>query len=186
VTIPGGNATQSFLLSFQSSAATILPAQPIGFTCDGTTPAPSVSGIDTVDLNFSSSPITDIIALAATQSGNGIVTLPFSSAGYGAFAIASVNAGVAGALTVSADTGGADLPLGMVICETDPATAQCLQAPASTVAVSFAAGATPTFSVFAQATGAIALAPATARIYVRFVDAGGVSHGSTSVAVMTD
>ena len=38
----------------------------------------------------------------------------------------------------------------------------------------------------AKATGAIALAPASSRLYVRFTDSSGVAHGSTSVAVMTD
>ena len=48
-----------------------------------------------------------------------------------------------------------------------------------------AAGATPTFSVFLQANGAIPLDPANARVFVRFKDADGGLHGSTSVAVAT-
>ncbi|MEI9984379.1 MAG: hypothetical protein WDN69_14910 [Aliidongia sp.] len=47
------------------------------------------------------------------------------------------------------------------------------------------AGATPTFSVFLQASGAIPLDPASARVFVRFKDADGALHGSTSVAVAT-
>ena len=186
VTIAGNNGAQSFVLSFRASTAGILSGQPLAFTCSSTPAAPAVTGVDTVDLDFSTGPITDIIALAATVSNNGIVTVPYSQSGYGAFALATVNAGAAGSLTVSADTGGAGLPIGMSICETNASTAKCLVPPATTVPVTIAAGATPTFSVFAKATGAIALSPATSRIYVRFTDSSGVSHGSTSVAVMTD
>ncbi len=53
--------------------------------------------------------------------------------------------------------------------------------PAPSVSLSYAGGAAPTFSIFA--TGAIAFSPATARIFVRFKDADGGLHGSTSVAV---
>ncbi len=51
--------------------------------------------------------------------------------------------------------------------------------------LNFTAGATPTFSVFLQASGAIPFAPATSRVFVRFKDAGGGLHGSTSVAIET-
>ena len=89
-------------------------------------------------------------------------------------------------LTVSADTGAATLPVSILLCPTDPSTGQCLQPMAPSVPVTIAAGATPTFSVFVTATAAVALAPATARIFVRFLDADGQSHGSTSVAVQTE
>ena len=44
--------------------------------------------------------------------------------------------------------------------------------------------ATPTFSVFV-ASGPVAFAPGTSRIFVRFDDGAGGAHGSTSVAVST-
>jgi hypothetical protein len=47
------------------------------------------------------------------------------------------------------------------------------------------AGETPTFGIFVQGTGAIPSDPAANRIFVRFKDAGGVTRGSTSVAVRT-
>ena len=58
--------------------------------------------------------------------------------------------------------------------------------PTGSVAVTIAAGATPTFSVFATASSAIPFAPAVSRVFVRFTDAAGASHGETSVAVMTE
>ena len=47
---------------------------------------------------------------------------------------------------------------------------------------SFAANATPTFSVFLGVTGQIPVSPATNRVFVRFEDAAGITNGSTSVA----
>jgi hypothetical protein len=180
VTIPAGGA-QSFLLAFQSGTAFSDPGQPLSFTCSGQPPAPIVAGVDTVDLDFSATPTPDVIALAATAPQSGIVALPVGGAG--AFAVATFNAGTAGALTVSADTGGASLPLTATLCPTDPSSGQCLQPPAAAFQQSFAAGATPTFSVFLGAQASIPFAPATSRVFVRFTDAAGVTRGSTSVAV---
>ena len=45
--------------------------------------------------------------------------------------------------------------------------------------------ATPTFSIFVTANGAIALDPAFSRIYLEFTDPAGDIRGSTSVAVQT-
>jgi hypothetical protein len=72
-----------------------------------------------------------------------------------------------------------------LLCQTDPASGQCLAPPAASATLDDAAGATPTFSVFVQASGPVAPSPATARIFVRFKDSNGGLHGSTSVAVET-
>jgi hypothetical protein len=84
---------------------------------------------------------------------------------------------------VSADTAGAMLPLTVSICETVPATGACRAPPGASVTTTIAANATPTFGIFGLAPGAIPLDPATARVFVRFRDAGGVVRGATSVAV---
>ena len=47
------------------------------------------------------------------------------------------------------------------------------------------ANATPTFGIFATATGSVPFDPANNRIFVQFGDEGGVVRGSTSVAVET-
>ena len=179
VAIPG-NGLQSFLLSFNASTPLAAPGLALQFVCADRIPVTTIPGVNTVDLLFSSSPIPDVIALAATASGTGIVTVPLSSAG--AFAVASDNVGAGGSLIVSLDTGSATLPLTATLCQTD-AQAQCLSPPAATVTFADSAGGTPTFSVFLTAAAPIALDPANSRIYVRFKDSGGVSHGSTSVAV---
>jgi hypothetical protein len=183
-TIPGNNGLQSFLIAFQGADAATAPAMPIDFGCAGVAPAAVETGVDTIDLTFSTTPIADIIALAATATNNGILGIP--AGGNGAFAVASDNIGAAAAITVSVDTGGATLPVTLTICQSNPSNGgQCLATAAPTVTLNFANGATPTFSIFAQATGTIPLNPAASRLFVRFKDASGNLHGSTSVAVQT-
>ena len=97
---------------------------------------------------------------------------------------AAVDVGSSGAVTVSADTGGAPLPLTLTVCQTDP-TARCLNTPISSVAAQLDANAAATFSVFARASGTVAFNPATYRIFLRFRDANGQTRGVTSVAVRT-
>lgn len=179
----GGNGSQSFVLSFSSSAAVTTDDLALQFSCSGQQAVTSINGLNTVDLLFSSTPIPDVIALAATASNNGIVAVPVGGAG--AFAVASDNAGADGTLTVAADTGSATLPLAVNVCETN-SSGQCMSAPAASITLDDAAGATPTFSVFLNATAAVPLDPANSRIFLRFKDAGGVSHGSTSVAVQAN
>jgi outer membrane protein assembly factor BamB len=185
VSIAAGGG-QSFVLAFDSSNALALSGQGLVFTCDGTTNAASIPGVDDLDLTFSSTPVADIVALSATESGNGIVQIPFSQGLAGAFAVASINVGISGGLTVSADLDGAALPITLLVCQTNPSNAQCLAPPAPSVPIMIAAGATPTFSVFATASGSVPFAPAASRVFLRFTDSNGMQHGSTSVAVATD
>jgi hypothetical protein len=83
------------------------------------------------------------------------------------------------------DRAGVTLPIAESICQTN-AGGQCLAPPAASVSITYAPNATPTFSIFVQASAAVPFAPATSRIFVRFLDGGGVSHGATSVAVTTN
>ena len=177
------NGSQTFFFSLQGPAALSTPAMPINFTCTGTSQAAYVAGVDTVGLAMSNNPVADIIALAATPTNNGIVEVP--NGGAAAFSVASTNVGPSGMITVSVDTGSASLPVALNLCETDPATSQCLAAPTGSVTLSYAGGAAPTFSVFVQATGPIPFAPGLSRAFIRFKDAGGGLHGSTSVALET-
>lgn len=184
VTIPA-NGSQSYVLGFNSNTPLQLLAMPLVYTCDGASPAPTSPGVNTIDLVFSSTDIPDIIALAATATNDGILNIPFSQGQRGAFAVATANVGIGGALTVTVDTGGATLPVTPLVCPSNPQTAACLQPEAASTQVTIAAGATPTFSVFVSASAAVPFAPDTARVYLRFLDGNGVSHGSTSVAVRT-
>ena len=102
-----------------------------------------------------------------------------------AFAVAPVNVGASGGIAVSADTHFASLPIQLSVCQTNPGNGTCMAPPASSVTLNIAANATPTFSIFMAANGTVPFDPALNRIFVRFKDFGGVTHGSTSVAVRT-
>ena len=182
-TIPA-SGSQSFVLSFTSDFAATFPAFAPTFRCDGVAEAAMTTGVNTVDLLFSPTHIPDVIALAASTTP-GVVTVPFSKHGAAAFAVATDNVGVDGTLTVKTDTGGATLPLAVTLCQTNSQGA-CLAPPSASVSLDFAAGSTPTFSFFVTASGSIPFNPANARIFVRFLDDTGASHGSTSLAVDTD
>ena len=182
VTIAAG-ANQSFVLAFTGSSAFAAPGMPLAIFCDNVAPAPVITGVDTVDLFNSATPTVDVVALAAVATNDGILHVP--AGGTGAFAVATVNLGIAGSISVTADTGGASLPVGIMLCQTDPSSSQCLAPPAAAAAINDGAQATPTFSIFVSATGGIPLAPATSRVFVRFADANGGLHGSTSVAIET-
>jgi hypothetical protein len=125
-----------------------------------------------------------MVALAATPSNDGIVNIP-GATGTGAFAAATVNVGANGSITASADTGAASLPLTVSLCETNPATGQCISGIGSTVTTTINTNATPTFGIFVQASANVAFDPALNRIFVRFKDSDAVTRGSTSVAVRT-
>ena len=176
--------SQSYVFSFTPSADIPSTGVALAFDCTDTDPAAVIPGVNTFLLSASTNPVSDIVALAATQSGDGIVRLP-GDTGSNAFAVASVNVGSTDTITASADTGTATLPVALSLCESIPATGECLSPPATSVTTAINAGATPTFSIFVTNAGTVPFDPANNRINVVFRDAGGVVRGSTSVAVRT-
>ena len=183
VDIPAGQA-QSFVLAFSPT----LPFGPIDvkliFSCANLLAAPSVSGLDTVRLAASATPVPDVIALGATATNDQVLHIT-GSTGSAAFAVATVNLGAADSITVAADTGGATLPLTLNLCQTDPSTGACVSAIGPSVTTTIAAGATPTFSVFVSALDTVTFDPTDNRIFVSFFDQAGLPRGGTSVAVET-
>ena len=185
VSLPGG-ASQSFVVSITPQGVFDPIEFPLTFRCSEAT-APSFAGLNTVLLSSDSAPVADVVALGATPTGDGIANLDGTN-GSGFFSLASVNVGTSADISVSVDTGNALLPVVMTICQTDPVTAVCNNpavAATEPVELTIAENGTPTFAVFVSASEAIALDPASKRIYVRFRDAAGVVRGATSVAVET-
>jgi hypothetical protein len=178
----GGN--QSYVFALTPTASFSPVDVHLIFDCTNTDPAPVTVGLNTLLLVADSNPVPDIVALSATLTGDGIVNL----ASTGVFAVATVNVGVAGNITVSADTGSASLPVSIALCETNSATGVCINPTVptpGTVTTSIASGATPTFAFFVTGTDTVLFDPANNRIFARFQDAGGVTCGATSVAVRT-
>ena len=180
----GAGATQSFVFALTPTAPIAPTDLQFSFDCANTDPAPINVGLNTLLLSASTTPVPDIVALAATLANDGIVNIP-GATDTGAFAVATVNVGASGSITASADTGGVSLPVNIFICQTNPGTGVCLASPASTVTTTINANATPTFAVFVQGSGNVPFDPATNRIFVRFKDSGDLTRGSTSVAVRT-
>lgn len=147
--------------------------------------ARTISGVNTLLLSASNTPVADIVALSATPNANGIVDIPGAN-GNAAFAVATVNVGATGTISATADTGTASLPVILFMCETNAATGQCVNPAAPTTApvvATIAAGATKTFGVFVAATGVVPFDPSVNRVVVRFRE--GVVRGATSVALRT-
>ena len=177
---PGGQACYVIAIT---PTAPLAPTE-VAFTFAGTNtdPVPTLIAINTLLMSASLTPVPDIVALAVTVTNDGILHLP-GPAGTGAFAVATVNVGIGGLITASANTGPIALPLALSICQTDPVIGVCISPIGPSVSVQINAGATPTFAIFATASGAIVLDPATNRIFVVFADGGSVVRGRTSVAV---
>jgi hypothetical protein len=177
-------AAQSFVFAVMPMAPIAPTDVQFSFACTNSQPAPISTGLNTLLLSASNTPVPDIVALAATITNDGIVNIPGAN-GTGVFAVATVNVGASGNITASADTGSVSLPVNISLCQTDPVSGQCISAIASSIPVVINAGATPTFGIFVQGAGNVPFDPALNRIFVRFTDAGNVTRGSTSVAVMT-
>ena len=176
----------------QTFTIAVTPTAPIAptsvvftFSCANADPAPLATGVNDLLLSASTTPTSDVVALVATTTNDGILHLDTNNSA-SAFAVASVNVGAGGALTVTADTGSAGIPLALTLCQTNPQSGQGLAPPSTSVNPTINAGDTPTFGIFATGSGAIPFAPSTSRIFVRFRDASGAIRGATSVAVMTD
>ena len=180
VDIPPGRS-QSFLIA-------LFPTAPIGpmeveftFAGNNALPVDTIPGVNTLLLSAEATLVPDIVALTATLGNNGIVDIP-GPTGTGVFAVATVNVGVGATITASADTGAASPPVSISLCETNPATGQCVS-PIGPRRIN--ANATPTFGIFVAGSGTVPFDPAANRIFVRFKDGSGVTRGSTSVAVRT-
>jgi hypothetical protein len=175
----GPGAAQSFLLVFTPAQQFGPVDVPLQFDCANTAPAPITSGLNTILLSAATVPVPDIVALAATLSNDGIVTLN----SLGAFAVATVNVGAGETITASAVGATPSLPVSFTICRTDPATGQCLEPPTPTVTTPIGPNETHTFSVFVHGIAYVPFLPAVNRATLRFRDGFGITRGSTSVAV---
>ena len=180
---PGG--LQTFVFALMPTAPIASTDVQFTFDCANANAAPINSGVNTLPFSASATPVPDIVALAATLTNDGILNISGTN-GTGAFAVATVNVGASGSITASADTGNATLPVNIFLCQTNPATGQCVSGIGSSVTTQINANATPTFGIFVEGSGNVPFDPAANRVFVRFRDGGSVTRGSTSVAVRTE
>lgn len=207
VDIPAGQS-QSFVIAFtpvQEFYNSAIPFTPedieLFFNCSGQQPA-LLPGVNTLLMSSGTVATPDVVSIAATNSGDGILYLGGNTT-TGAIGMAAINVGATGDLTIQPRRGaapGSDRPdfagvplpppgLQLSICETTGNNGQCLgnSGTSLTVSGSYAQNAVRTFTILAKGNGeTIANNPAINRIFVDFVDSDGNVRGSTSVAVTTD
>ncbi len=184
VNIAPGTA-QSFVM-FVSLDGVFAPLDSgLAFECANAPPAGTLVGTNTLLLSSSAQPVADIVALAATASGDGIVRL---TNGVGAFSVATVNVGTGANISVIAESAVNVLPVTIAICQTNPLTGACIN-PATPltdpVTLTIEGGGTPTFSVFVSESSPVGADAAGNRIRVVFRDNNGAIRGRTSVAVQS-
>lgn len=186
--IAGFNSAQNFLMTFKPTAP-MSANLALVFDCTNSAPAPSVLGLNRFLLTATTAAPADIISTAATLSGDGILNVPLS--GTGVFSVAAINIGTAANLEARASanaigSSSSSLPGNLLLCQTDPQTAQCLtHFINATIPFSLGANQTATFTAFFQANGtAIPFDPANKRFFINFFQ-GSTAVGSTSVAIRT-
>lgn len=182
---PGG--VQTFVIALLITGPFTPTDIALTYAGTNTLPVAALPGINTLLASGSVTPIADVVALAATSSNDGTVQMvrpPSVAVWSGAFAVATVNLGAAGQITVAPSATGAAQAI-LAVCETVPATGACKSAPEPTPSVFIGSGATPTFAVFVQSPSEIPFDPSTNRIFLSFKDGGGATRGGTSVAVYT-
>ena len=182
VNIPAG-ASQSFVFGITPTEAVSALEVALNFECANAESAASFAGLNTLLLAASTTPVADLIALAATTTNNGVMELANNS---GFFTAATINVGSSAMISVSADTGNATLPMTLSVCQTDPLTSVCINPTVpgtEPVVLEVTEGDSPTFAVFANSSDSIALDPANSRVFIRFSDELGEIRGATSVAV---
>jgi hypothetical protein len=181
VDIPAGDA-QTFLITLETSG--VIAAREIGlaFICDQGR-APVTAGANTVRLTATAAPGPDVIAIAATASGDGVLRAD-SPARRGAMAVAALNIGAPARLIVRPGTGVYQWPVELTVCET-AADGRCLQPAAASMELDFNPGAARTFTVFARGDDRLGtpLLPDIARVFLNFETLDGIPAGATSAAL---
>ncbi len=190
VDIPDGG-TQNFIFSITPGAAysgftPTLPSDTftgadlaIEFSCTNRQSAESIAGLNTLTFLADTSDVMDVIAVAATPTGDGIVN---TAGGTEVFTVAVTNIGIAGTVDVTGETSSSDVTATVTVCETDPATSICKASPAAMVSKALAKDETATFGFFVTETAPITADFAKKRVFARFRE-GSVLRGATSVAV---
>ncbi len=180
--------TRSFVLAFTPTAtntgADVFP----DIACANANVA-AISGVNTVFLSIGGTEGPDILSIGATPTADGIMNIPAGGTGFMTASATNIGVGdVSGssnaAITVSADDGGAGLPLLIQLCETD-ASSNCITTLGTGVVDTNIGAGSSFFAIFVsdQSSGGVTLAPATNRVFLRFKDASGTVRSVTSVAV---
>ena len=183
-------ARQDFLMAFTPTGA-MQQELALVFDCTNTPPAPSVVGLNTFLLiGTTSAPPADMLSIAETSTGDGIMNIPLGGTGFAALAAMNIGASAQIQARLSASSilsSPTQLPntTVMVICRTNPTTGACLATPTATVNFTPGANEIVTFTAFVASNGTpIPFNPASTRLFVHFFQ-GTTPVGSASVAART-
>ena len=177
-------AAQSFLFSITPTATFASTNITPVYDCANTDPAPVSPGVNTIQVLSTDVPTPDVVAIVLSATNDGIAHIP-GTQGSVAVAMATVNVGASGDVTLSADTGALDHGVVINLCQTDPANGTCINPPSAMVTLTIARDATPTFSAFITGTQNVASDPANNRVNLRFMQ-GSTQVGQSSLALQTD
>jgi hypothetical protein len=175
--------SQSFVVALTPISAFSPTTIDFSFACSNIVQASITSGLNTLLLSAATTPVPDVVALAASGDP-GYVDIP-GATGTGDFAVATVNLGADATITAAANSGTTNLPVSVLICQTNPSTGACLAPPAASVTTDVQPKATPTFGIFVTGSATVADMPGVNRIFATFIDSSGLLRGETSVAVRT-
>ena len=181
VDIPA-RGSQSFLISLTPTAVFAPTDLSFSVQCTNAPRARSVSGLNTLLFGATDAPTADVIALSATSSEDGVLRVPGAGSS-AAFGTATFNLGATAILRLVVDTP-EDMPVEITVCETNPATAQCVAPAVPEINTNAFREGSATYSVFVRTLDVVNFDPENARISVRFME-GELVRGVTSVAITT-
>ena len=183
IDIASGKA-QSFVVTLAATGVMRPEEFRLYFLCSNRAAAIIAPGLNTLLFSASATPVPDIVALAATLNQRRHRKHPWHHRDRSICSGDSERRREREHHSFGGH-GGSALPVNISLCQTDPASGQCISGIGPSVTTQINANATPTFGIFVQGNGNVPFDPAANRIFVRFKDGGGVTRGSTSVAVRT-
>lgn len=203
--VPIGAANPVFDLQAGGTASLLLTLTPIAETgtqsftlfpdvvCENARLVP-INGVNSLLVSAGLSALPDILSIAATPSGDGIITIPTTGNRVSFMTVAAVNIGAGDGqfadnsanVSVSVDTGDATLPVTLDICETN-SLGVCQAARSSgPLDLVFSPNEAKYFAVFVRGDegSLIPFSPADSRVFMRFRSAS-ATRSVTSAAVQT-
>ena len=172
---------QRFFLSFEAISQVEEDVVPI-FSCEGGIQAPVFSGLNTLHLTASYSPIADVFATIATKLRDGVVRV--DSRKYAYMSAAAINIGAPDDLTVSVEaTGKASSFVTGTLCQI---SSKCNHASKFLPELLIPQGENLNVALLIRATGDVARRPATERLVLRYEDSDGRLVGRASAAITVD
>jgi hypothetical protein len=185
-------ATQNFVFAV-TPTTTFSQDIPLVFQCANTSAAGVVEGLNTLLVTSSATAVPDMLSIAQTVTADGNLVITGAN-GSGAVAVATIDIGAAGTVTVTpSDTPpgqpARNLPVSLSICQTNPTTGACINptTPGPSVTLSVAANQMTFFTIFVNGQGTLVpYDPANNRIFVISKSGSGTSQvtvGEASTAL---